>query len=284
MHKFIFPLLILISISSFADEKFDCVEINENVATIQAERYVGIYSNEKQLRYVFNRDNHFENFNPLNFDKNLCFRSESNNAIYEIQNTENDVSESEHLNIKRLEISKLSILLLFYLLMIGGIILFNKIKITQFFNPFTELSISIELSIVLFLIISVTSSFIISNQFFGKTFYFILILFIIKLLSSYFYTFAFSIKNNFGDITTNIFKFLNLFFILIIALKISSVIQVETKSFLGVYFYFLLFIFSFFTVYEFIKSGKNIRLSHIFYYLCALEILPALYLKEYFIV
>ena len=280
MNKKIFFLLLIFHQLSFASEQYFCINTENNQSFLSSMVQTGVYSDKSQLIRVIQEGNLNISLSEFPSQKEICFRKELDQSIIllkSISNKESLISQARN------EKYNLSLLLLVYILVIGFLAFLRKIDVKTLLNPFKPYNVSLGSSFALLLVICVASTYLISKKLTDETLFLFLFIFLTKLLSAYLYSLIFKIDNNFSSTITSLFKILNILFILIIGLQITLLLNFNPKSVLNMYILLLLVAFVISTLVSFVKSERKIRWNHIIYYLCALEILPVLFLKEYFI-
>ena len=258
----------------FGQEQLECLSNQEGVITLVGEKNGALYNQNKELLYVYNNDSDEYEF-LIDGMSQVCFDPKLVTVKKSIKVA---VTKEQHTARKYV----LSSILLIYLIVLGGIGFILKSDY-QVYNPFTVSHFPFLIVVLLSLLMGLLMSYGIEEMFFGKFFYAFVLLMAVKFLSSKLITFLFGVEENFGVIFSYIYKWFNILFLLFIILLLTFNANIDTSTITNTYFLIFIGVFVFSSLMVFVNSAKNIRRVHIFYYLCALEILPVLFLREYYI-
>ena len=286
MYNFLLVLLIFISVQLNAQpsrdivEKYRYYEIGNSKVNFKADKGQGFYSKELELLFVSPKNNTSYLINKYGEIEGVHIREEVCSKI-DLERLpliiENELKER-----KRPTQYANSVLLLVYLITLFSFFMVGSDK-WRVFNIFSKAIPNAKESLLLIFLTSLMSSFILSDSFFGKLFVIILVFLLFKFVVGLFLDNYLQLNSNSFMQYNYLFKGINIVFVGYVAMKLAWFENVNILIFMDYYFYILLLFFLLFSVYHIVISTKKVRLHYLFYYLCALEILPVLFLKEYYI-
>ena len=265
----LFGILFFVSIQLRAAD-FECIKVDAAEITLIGEKNSSVYDSDQKLIFVFAKDG---KHTITGYSQNqLCFRG--NVRLAESKRSMSEMEIIDKFNSKKYHTSILLLaLVMFYLV-------FKLILKYDFgFFDFKAEDRSTVLTTVLLFLITFLFSLLLSNKIFSDVLYLSFGLIIIKLFSSVVMSRIFNVSSDLPYIFNLLFKLLNITFIISVSIKLLAPSFLENID-LDYSFIIFALIIIVSTIVNFYKSNKKTRSTHLFYYLCALEILPMLFLKE----
>lgn len=271
----VFFLTLLFKVFANETETNFCIEVTNEKTFFEGKRNSAIYTAENQVLYVFRHKND-KYKHQLTQNNRICFNKNEVKLIKEKPITD------DKLFAKRRSIYDLSIILTSYLIFLFFMVIVLKQNF-YFFNPLNPSLIPMSLTIPSLVVVSLLISYLSTSSFFSSLFFLLVIMFFIKIINSFIFSSLFKVPNNFVSSFTLVFKIFNIFFVFQMMSSLSFALNFNFYYSSTIIFYIILTLFVIFSLLGINKSSKKVRMTHLFYYICALEILPALFLKEYYI-
>ena len=260
---------------------YNKILLDENKSIFKANKGVGYYSSEGELLFVSNKNNLKTKIKSHHQD-GIYVRKEKNLEIILLSNIEDAVLSGSSLDEIRENIHFNSLLLLVLILVVLILFFFTGMGI-KLFTFKSGLEINLIKVIPIIVITSVMLSFLFTNNIFGVYFILFSILLLYRLVIGFFFDKYLKTECIYTRQFYFIFNFSSILFVLFLGLKITSYQNINISTWLEQYFLIFILIFSSFSFHSVFKSTKKVKLNYLFYYFCALEILPILFLKEYYI-
>lgn len=271
---FLLILLAISFLSSFCNEQLNCEEKFSDSQLLVGKKSAGLYSEENQLLHVFKVDGEKYFIENESITK-ICFNT---GKVAVLTKVENNFS-LKYLHNKQYLVS---ILLLLFIIIISFITIYKKNWLLVF-NPLVIIELPSYLTVISIFFIGVIVSYFYEEEFVGSLFYFLLLINFLKFISSNLMSILFKSESSFRVAYSVIFKIFIMIFIAQIIGFLTFNITLINEAQIELLFYLILTIFIISTMHVLINSEKKLRIMHLFYYLCALEILPVLFLIEFYL-